>query len=110
MEEFAAGVSYSSWGKVADKGGGGSVAFVSSILARNLSFYRLAIIFLAAARVSKITINVGFNLVDFGVAPDWRNTDELTSHVSVFLLHWSPGLRHIPSFKPSTLVFKVFVL
>lgn len=45
MEEFAAGVSYSSWGKVADKGVDGSVAFVSCILARYLSSYYLAIIF-----------------------------------------------------------------
>lgn len=45
MEEFAAGVSFSSWGRLADIGGvDGSVAFVSSILARNLSFYSLAII------------------------------------------------------------------
>lgn len=44
-EEFAAGVSVRSWGRLADKGVDGSVAFVSSILARNLSFYCLAIIF-----------------------------------------------------------------
>lgn len=45
MEGFAAGVSLSSWGRLSDKGADGSVAFVSSILVRNLSFYCLAIFF-----------------------------------------------------------------
>lgn len=73
MEEFATGVSFSSWGRLADKGVGGSVAFVSSVLAESqflLSSDLFFFFFLAAraaAQVSKITINVGFNLVDFGV-------------------------------------------